>query len=155
MMCENTYRVLCSTRDVQYGRGETALLTHMLEHEIAPTHMHFATREYMHTLVKIWMYSKKQLLSVNKLCIMHRGEGNLMLDTQKKRQKHTCDGVRVKVPGLLCNVENSRDKCFYPRWQFTESKKKRRRMTVRECKRRRERDYGGRRRDPEWFLCHL
>lgn len=36
--------------------------------------------------------------------------------------KSTCDGVWVEVPGLFCDIEESRDKRFRPGRQLTESK---------------------------------
>lgn len=55
---------------------------------------------------------------------MHAGESNLMFNTNKGTQTHTCDGVRVEVPGLFYHVEESRDKRSRPGRQFAKRGKK-------------------------------
>lgn len=40
------------------------------------------------------------------------------------RNETTCDGVWVEVPGFFCHIEESRDDCFCPGWQFTEENRK-------------------------------
>lgn len=79
----------------------------------------------------------------------------MMFNTNNSTQTHTCDGVRVEVPGLFCHVEEPRDKRFRPGRQFTEKQNKKKDESRSERGKVGEGDYGGRQRDPEWFLCHL
>lgn len=93
----------------------------LLSHTHTHTWCHWGIHANM--VLNIWWHLENQLVKVNKFSIMHWGERNLMLNTNRRHSNantHTCDGVWVEVPGLFCHVEDSWDKCFHPGWQFAE-----------------------------------
>ena len=74
----------------------------------------------------------------------------------KKIHTHTCNGVWIEVPGLFSHVEESRDKSFCPRWQFTENQKRKKEESQSQSEglEEQQRDYGRRQRDPK-CVCFL